>query len=218
MKEKRPIETSQDVKETRAPGVTRRRFIATVGASAGAAATLRPTLGGGAAGEILEDASTRRITLRINGVPRDLLVDCRWTLLRVLRNQLGLSAAKAGCERGECGACTVLVDGKARYACLTLAVEAEDHDITTLEGLMDGEQLSDLQRAFVEEDAFQCGYCAPGQIVAAEALLDATPAPSRDEIRLGMSGNLCRCGSYGHITQAVDRCARERKTRKEGSS
>jgi len=218
VKDKRANDDPQRKKAKNGSGVTRRRFIAAVGASAGAAATLRPTLGTSAPGELLEGASMKRITLHINGTPRELLVDCRWTLLRVLRLQLGLSAAKAGCERGECGSCTVLIDSKARYACLTLAVEAEGHEITTLEGLMDGERLSDLQRAFVEEDAFQCGYCTPGQIVAAEALLITTREPSREEIRQGMSGNLCRCGSYEHINRAVARCARERNTHEGASS
>jgi xanthine dehydrogenase YagT iron-sulfur-binding subunit len=147
------------------------------------------------------------VALRINGRVHRLLVEPRWTLLYVLRERLGLTGTKVGCERGECGSCTVLIDGTARYACMTLAVEAEEAEITTLEGLMQGEELGPTQRAFVEEDAFQCGYCTPGQIVAAEGLLRANPQPELDEIRQGMAGNLCRCAAYVHIFRAVDRAA-----------
>jgi xanthine dehydrogenase YagT iron-sulfur-binding subunit len=134
-------------------------------------------------------------------------VEPRWSLLFVLRERLGLTGAKMGCERGECGSCTVLIDDLPRYACMTLAVEAEGCDIITLEGLMNGETLGDVQEAFLEHDAFQCGYCTPGQIMAVEGLLRAKPEPSADEIRKGVSGNLCRCGAYTHIFQAVKRAA-----------
>jgi xanthine dehydrogenase YagT iron-sulfur-binding subunit len=125
----------------------------------------------------------------------------------VLREVIGLTGAKPGCERGECGACTVLIDGIPRYACLTLAVEAQGHEITTLEGLMNGETLGPVQAAFVEADALQCGYCTPGQIMAVEGLLRANPNPSVEEIRRGVSGNLCRCGAYQHIFKAARRAA-----------
>jgi xanthine dehydrogenase YagT iron-sulfur-binding subunit len=133
--------------------------------------------------------------------------EARWTLLHVLREVIGLTGAKPGCERGECGACTVLIDGIPRYACLTLAVEAQGHEITTLEGLMNGETLGPVQAAFVEADALQCGYCTPGQIMAVEGLLRANPNPSVEEIRRGVSGNLCRCGAYPHIFKAARRAA-----------
>jgi xanthine dehydrogenase YagT iron-sulfur-binding subunit len=133
--------------------------------------------------------------------------EARWTLLHVLREVIGLTGAKPGCERGECGACTVLIDGIPRYACLTLAVEAQGHEITTLEGLMDGEGLGPVQTAFVEADALQCGYCTPGQVMAVEGLLRANPNPSVEEIRRGVSGNLCRCGAYQHIFKAARRAA-----------
>jgi len=152
-----------------------------------------------------------RITLRINGKTHDLLVEPRWSLLFVLRERLGLTAAKMGCERGECGACTVLMDNLPRYACMTLAVEAEGADILTLEGLMAGEALSAIQEAFLEHDAFQCGYCTPGQIMAAEGLLRTSPDPTDEEIRESLSGNLCRCGAYTHIFQAVRRAAELRQ-------
>jgi xanthine dehydrogenase YagT iron-sulfur-binding subunit len=152
-----------------------------------------------------------KVSLRINGRAYRLLVEPRWTLLFVLRERLGLSGTKAGCERGECGTCTVLIDGVPRYSCATLAVEAEGHEITTVEGLMTGDTLGPVQQAFVEEDAFQCGYCTPGQIMAAEGLLRANPRPTPDEIRTGMSGNVCRCGAYTHIFKAVQKASELKK-------
>ena len=140
-----------------------------------------------------------------------MLVEPRWSLLYVLREKLGLSGSKAGCERGECGACTVLIDGKARYACMTLAAEADGREITTIEGLMQGEELGTTQKAFAEEDAFQCGFCTPGQVMAAEALLRVNPSPTLDEIRHGMAGNICRCGAYAHIFKAVEKAAGMKK-------
>jgi xanthine dehydrogenase YagT iron-sulfur-binding subunit len=131
-------------------------------------------------------------------------------LLDALRDALGLTGTKLGCGRGECGACTVLIDGLPRYSCMTLALEAEGHEVTTVEGLMDGEELGPVQQAFVEEDAFQCGYCTPGQAVAAEGLLRQNPDPSLEEIQQAMSGNLCRCGAYDHIFKAVRRAAEAR--------
>jgi xanthine dehydrogenase YagT iron-sulfur-binding subunit len=125
------------------------------------------------------------------------------SLIEVLREKLRLTGGKLGCGRGECGACTVLIDGEPRYACLTLAVEAEGKEITTVEGLMKGEELGPVQQAFLANDAMQCGYCIPGQIMAAEGLLRVNANPTTEEIRLGMSGNLCRCGSYAHIFKAV---------------
>ena len=135
----------------------------------------------------------------------------RTTLLEALREHLGLAGTKPGCERGECGACTVLIDGETRYACLTLALEAEGHEVTTIEGLAKGEQLSDVQKAFVAEDAMQCGYCTPGQVMAVEGLLRHEKDPSLDEIREGVSGNLCRCGAYAHIFKAAQRAAAARR-------
>jgi xanthine dehydrogenase YagT iron-sulfur-binding subunit len=139
------------------------------------------------------------------------MVEPRWTLLNVLRDRLGLTGAKTGCERGECGACTVLIDGLARYSCMTLALEAAGAQITTVEGLLRGEELGPVQQAFVEEDAFQCGYCTPGQIVSVEGLLRRTPEPTLEQIREGTSGNLCRCGSYAHIFRAARRASELKK-------
>jgi xanthine dehydrogenase YagT iron-sulfur-binding subunit len=150
--------------------------------------------------------------LHINGQTHSLNVEPRWSLQHVLRDRLGLTGTKSGCDRGECGACTVLIDGIARYSCLTLALEAVGTEITTVEGLMHGQQLGPVQQAFVEEDAFQCGFCTPGQVVAAEGLLRKMPQPTIEQIREGVSGNLCRCGAYNHIFRAVQRAAELRKT------
>ncbi len=190
-------------------GVSRRGFITAIGAGAvGAAAAGR--------GQPRPEAThppgePARVVLRVNGRTHRLLVEPRWTLLFVLREKLGLTGTKVGCERGECGACTVLIDGVPRYSCMTLALEAEGHEITTLEGLMSGEELGPVQRAFLAEDAFQCGYCTPGQVMAAEGLLRANPSPTLEEIRTGMSGNLCRCGTYAHIFKAVRKASELKK-------
>ncbi len=195
-------------------GVTRRGFLTTVGSGAVAAGALQGgTAEAGPTAEVINEDKHHELSLSVNGVRGDLLVEPRWSLLFVLREKLGLTGAKAGCERGECGACTVLMDGVPRYACMTLALEAEGHEITTVEGLMDGEELGPVQQAFVEDDAFQCGYCTPGQIMAAEGLLRANPNPSLEEIRHGMSGNLCRCGTYVHINRAVKRAAELRRAK-----
>jgi len=194
-------------------GVTRRGFIGTVGAgalAAGAGITGRAE----AVPEITEPEAMVQIGLKVNGRLHHLLVEPRWNLVFTLRERLGMTGTKVGCERGECGACTVLIDGVPRYACMTLAVEAEGVEITTIEGLMDGEKLGDVQKAFVIEDAFQCGFCTPGQVMAAEGLLRIEPTPSTETIRHGMSGNLCRCATYHHITRAVDRAATDRHREK----
>lgn len=145
----------------------------------------------------------RDLTLRINGREQRLRVDVRTTLLDALREHLGLTGSKKGCDLGQCGACTVLVDGRRINACLTLAVMQEGREITTIEGLAQGGELHPLQAAFVEHDGFQCGYCTPGQIVSAVGLLAEGRAGSDAEIREFMSGNICRCGAYTNIVAAV---------------
>jgi xanthine dehydrogenase YagT iron-sulfur-binding subunit len=190
------------------PGaVTRRTFLGTAGV--GALAAVVPE-GAAAEAKVAEAGERIALTLEVNGKRHQVEVEPRTTLVSVLRGELGLTGTKPGCERGECGACTVLIDGAPRYSCLTLAVEAQGHAVTTVEGLLHGEALGPVQRAFVEEDALQCGFCTPGQVMAAEGLLRANPSPSLDETRLGMSGNLCRCGAYAHIFKAVARAARAR--------
>ncbi|MBZ5589982.1 MAG: (2Fe-2S)-binding protein [Acidobacteriia bacterium] len=185
-------------------GVSRRGFFTAVGAGAIGAATLGRAQAPAAAPAASAGEPTK-VTLHVNGRAHTILAEPRWTLLFVLREQLGLTGTKVGCERGECGACTVLLDGVPRYACMTLAFEAVGREITTLEGLMVGEQLGPVQQAFLAEDAYQCGYCTPGQIMAAEGLLRTNAEPSLAQIRTGMSGNLCRCGAYAHIFKAVKR-------------
>lgn len=150
----------------------------------------------------------RLITLHVNGTDRRVKVAPRDTLLDALRGELGLTGAKRVCDRGECGACTVLLDGEAVYSCLTLAVLARGRRIATIESLRDGERLHPIQQAFLEKDAQQCGFCTPGQILAAKALLDRHPAPTPGQIRTGMCGNLCRCGASTKILQAVELAAR----------
>ena len=194
-------------------GLSRRDFLTTTGvgaigltaaASAGKAAEAEASTNEVAAGERLP------VTLRINGHPHRLLVEARWSLLYVLREKLGITGTKEGCHRGECGSCTVLIDDVPRYACMTLALEVEGREITTLEGLLDGEELGPVQQAFAEHDGFQCGYCTPGQMMAVEGLLRANPQPTLDEIRLGVSGNICRCGAYPNIFRAAQAASRAR--------
>ncbi len=152
------------------------------------------------------------ISLTINENDYHLLVEPRWSLLYVLREVLGLTATKIGCGRGECGACTVLINDIPYYACMLLAVGVQNKKITTLEGLMDKQVPGTVQQAFAKEDAYQCGYCTPGQIMAAEGLLRNHPDPDLHKIRVSMSGNLCRCGAYPHIFKAVARAAEQNKT------
>jgi xanthine dehydrogenase YagT iron-sulfur-binding subunit len=199
-------------------GLTRRKFLKTMGSSAAIAAASDALTGrDSVAAEVIKPEAIVRVNLFINGLRRSLVIEPRWSLLYVLREKLGLTGTKVGCERGECGACTVLINEVPRYACLTLAVEAQEADIVTLEGLMHAEKLGAVQQAFVEHDAFQCGYCTPGQIMSAEGLLRSNPAPTPDEIRRAMSGNLCRCGAYANIHKAIARAA-ELKGAKGGAS
>ena len=146
-----------------------------------------------------------RISLKINGKMHELaLEDARPTLLDVLRERIGLTGTKKGCDRGQCGACTVLVDGRRVNSCLSLAVSLEGADITTVKGLADGETLHPVQAAFIENDGFQCGYCTPGQIMSAVGFISERDGhATAEEIREGMSGNLCRCGAYAGIQDAV---------------
>jgi xanthine dehydrogenase YagT iron-sulfur-binding subunit len=151
------------------------------------------------------------ITLRINGEARTLEVDTRTSLLDLLREQLGLTGAKKGCDHGQCGACTVLLDGRRANACLALAVAHDGAEITTVEGLASADaELHPLQQAFIEHDAFQCGYCTPGQLCSAAGLLAEARDGTLDAaaIREGMSGNLCRCGAYVNIVAAIEAVAR----------
>jgi len=147
------------------------------------------------------------VRLNVNGVERELLIEPRVSLLDALRERLALSGTKKGCDHGQCGACTVHVDGRRVVSCLTLAVQAHEKRVTTIEGLADGDRLHPMQRAFLDHDALQCGYCTPGQIMSAVACVNEGHAGSRAEIREYMSGNLCRCGAYEGIVAAIEDAA-----------
>jgi xanthine dehydrogenase YagT iron-sulfur-binding subunit len=149
------------------------------------------------------------LTLRLNGRDTTFSVEPEVTLLDLLRERAGLTGTKKGCDRGQCGACTVLVNGRRRLSCLALAVAHAGDEIVTIEGLADGDALHPVQAAFVEHDAFQCGYCTPGQILSAVAVIAEGRARNDDEIREAMSGNICRCGAYANIVAAV-RTAQEK--------
>ena len=148
------------------------------------------------------------LTLRVNGESHTVAAEPNHTLLEVLREELGLTGTKHGCELGECGACTVLVDGVPILSCLTLPQQLGGADVVTVEGLARGPELHPLQTAFAEEGAAQCGYCTPGMLLAAKALLDANPRPTREQIAQAISGNLCRCTGYTAIYEAVEKAAR----------
>ena len=144
------------------------------------------------------------VVLKVNGREHRVAIDVRTTMLDVLRERLGLTGSKKGCDQGQCGACTVLLDGRRVLACFTLAVAAQGHEITTIEGLAgEGDALHPMQQAFLDHDAYQCGYCTPGQILSAIACVEEGHADSDDEIRESMSGNLCRCAAYPKIVAAV---------------
>ena len=188
--------------------VTRRAFLKGLGGGAAGAALatrIRGQAGGvGQAGVTLSPAlSQKSISFKVNGKSVSVDVEPRETLLEVLREKLKLTGAKKTCDRGECGGCTVLIDGQAVYSCLFPAVRADGKQVITVEGLADGDTLHPVQQAFIEKDGYQCGYCTPGFIMSSVALLNETPAPSPEQIRAGLSGNLCRCGNYVKIYEAV---------------
>ena len=191
------------------PGVSRRSFIQTAGLSAaagalqqGAHAALDPPADA-AHGVPILGPDPVPVTLRVNGNTIRTTVDPATTLLDALRINIGLTGSKEICDRGACGGCSVLVDGLLTVSCMMLAIDAQDVEITTIEGLADGDRLDPIQEAFIRHDALQCGYCTPGMIIAARALLNSNARPTLDEIKAGLSGNLCRCAAYPNIFNAV---------------
>jgi xanthine dehydrogenase YagT iron-sulfur-binding subunit len=200
-----------NTEKPRGSGLSRRRFFNSTAAGAAGAAVLAVPAAAQLGTEEIREIEMVRAVLNVNGRAHSLMVEPRWTLQHVLRTRLGLTGTKASCERGECGSCTVLIDGVARYACMTLALEAAGTQITTVEGLMRGEDLGPVQQAFVEQDGFQCGYCTPGQVMSVEGLLRKKADPTLDDVREAVSGNLCRCGAYVHILRSATRAAELRK-------
>jgi len=145
------------------------------------------------------------VTLRVNGTDYPMLLETGRNLLGAIRNEVGLTGTKEGCDDCECGACMVLLDGQPVNSCSYLAVQAQGREITTIEGLADGQELSELQAAILEAGGVQCGFCTPGMLMSATALLERNPSPTREEIKVGLGGNLCRCTGYGRILDAVER-------------
>ena len=158
--------------------------------------------------ELEREPQREALRMRVNGETVEVLVPVHKTLLEVLREDMALTGTKHGCELGECGACTVLVDGRPQLSCLLLPVQLADREVTTVEGLGSTAQLSPLQQAFAELGAAQCGYCTPGLLLGASALLERKPLPGRREIREALSGNICRCTGYAKIVEAVELAAR----------
>ena len=210
---------SKEKEQTQGTPISRRSFLKGVGTGAVAASVAPNVLIGAetAAEAQMGDEITRaKIKLNINNKTHEVEVESRTTLLSVLRdgfdtngNHLDLTGAKQICDRGECGGCTVQVDGKAVYSCMMLALEAQGKQITTVEGLANGDRLHPVQEAFVQHDALMCGFCTPGFVVAAKSLLDQNPSPSPDEIKEGLAGNICRCGTYPFIFEAVETASRK---------
>ena len=156
----------------------------------------------------------KHVALTVNGKKVERDIDSRMTLAEFLREELDLTGTKVGCNRGECGSCTIIIDGMAVYSCTTLAVEAAGKEVVTIEGLGSGKELHPLQKAFIEHDALQCGYCTPGMILSVKALLERNPLPTELDIRTAIDGNLCRCGSVPNILEATLEVSRKMAEKK----
>jgi xanthine dehydrogenase YagT iron-sulfur-binding subunit len=192
-------------------GVSRRDFLRISGISAAVPLVVGPKVVLAAGREIpVHGPGKVEMEFSINGKAYESSLEPRVTLLDALRDEFHITGAKRVCDRGECGACTVLMNGKLVYACSTLAIDGQRKTIVTVESLMQEGKLHPLQQAFVENDASQCGFCTPGFVLACKALLDRTPNPGAEEIRRGLSGNLCRCGTYDGIRKAIAQAAREK--------
>jgi aerobic-type carbon monoxide dehydrogenase small subunit (CoxS/CutS family) len=197
-------------------GVSRRSFLKGMGS--GIVSTTATVAGAGLLPEetvaaILEPdlervTGAKSIRLKVNGKSYSVTVEPRTTLLSALRDKLDLTGTKEVCDRGQCGGCTVMIDGKIMLSCLMLALDAEGKEVTTVEGLADGDELSAIQEAFVEKDGLMCGFCTPGFVVSATALLKENGSPSLDDIKHGLSGNICRCGTYPKVFEAVEAAAK----------
>jgi xanthine dehydrogenase YagT iron-sulfur-binding subunit len=184
--------------------ISRRAFVETTGAGLVVATSVPLALQEVSAQEAAAPVVPRTsIKLVVNGTEHRAEVEDRWTLVEVLRDHLGLTGTKIGCDRGECGACTVLLDGKPVYSCSQLGVWADGRTVQTVEGLARNEHLHPLQEAFIEHDGPQCGYCTSGQLMSAKALLDHNPHPTADEVRAAMTGNICRCSNYNRYVESV---------------
>jgi len=211
LEEKPPANDAASAFATEKRGVSRREFLAAALAGAlaltlathSAQADSKPNVVPLTPPEAQLDAGTMPVTLNINGTDHKLQIDPRVSLLDAARERIGLTGSKKGCDHGQCGACTMIVDGKRINSCLALAVMQQGKKITTIEGLAHGDTLSPMQAAFIAHDGYQCGYCTPGQIMSATALLSEPCGPNDADVREGMSGNICRCGAYPNIVDAV---------------
>jgi xanthine dehydrogenase YagT iron-sulfur-binding subunit len=187
-----------------------RRVVLSSGVAMAASISLGPTsLEAKGSVQMRSEPQMREVSLRVNGVAYSVQVETRVTLLDALREKLNLTGSKKGCDQGQCGACTVHVDGERHLSCLTLAVAAQGHQVTTVEGLADGDRLHPMQQAFIDHDAFQCGYCTSGQIMSGVACIREGHARSDADIREYMSGNICRCAAYPNIVAAVKQAKSE---------
>jgi xanthine dehydrogenase YagT iron-sulfur-binding subunit len=204
---------SDDLKtKEEASGLTRRGFLKASGISLSVPLVMGHRVVTAAGAEVkVFGPGKAPITLSVNGQKRSAEVEPRVTLLDALRNDLNVTGAKPVCDHAVCGACTVIMDGKPVYSCSVLAIEAEGHAITTVEGLMQGERLHPIQQAFIDNDAQQCGFCTPGFVVACKAFLDKNPHPTPEQVQSGLGGNLCRCGTYIGVRAAVMQAATGRK-------
>jgi xanthine dehydrogenase YagT iron-sulfur-binding subunit len=209
--------SNESSSERHSSGELTRRELLKLGAVAGGALIAGQLAPAAALAQATDEAPPPvSVLLRVNAAEHRLVLDPRTTLLDALREHLHLTGSKKGCGLGQCGACTVLMDGKRVKSCLSLAALVDGREITTIEGLAQGDELHPLQVAFIERDAFQCGYCTPGQIMAGVACIDEGHAGSPQEIRDWMSGNLCRCGAYDHIVAAIQDAARITSSRGGG--